>query len=79
MLWLKSYNIPVRLSEIERQLKEVFEDFKRIRDRLDSVEIKALESKKVYHRKLKNLFDKEEDTEKDKNTSVFLGPNGNPI
>jgi len=55
----------------EKKLKELRED-------LEKVEIKALESQKIYRRKLKNFVEGEEKTE-DLNKSVFLGPNGTPL
>jgi len=46
---------------------------------IDNIEIKILESKKVYQRKLKNLVDNEDKTDNNINQSILLGPNGSPV
>ena len=65
-------NIISRLDSLEKKLKEQ-------QELIEKVEIKALESQKVYRRKLKNLVGEEEEKDKDLNKSIFLSPNGNPI
>lgn len=60
-----------RINLLEKHHKELKED-------LEKVEIKALESQKIYRRKLKNFVEGGEKQE-DLNKSIFLGPNGAPI
>lgn len=68
------HSINLRFLELETQIKLIKQD-------LERVEVHALESRKVYARKLKNLM-KDEDKETDENNlkpSVFLGPDGKPL
>lgn len=62
-----------KIAGIEREVKD-------LREQIEKLEIKALESRKIYHKKLKNMFGEEkEESETNKNPSVFLSPNGSPI
>ena len=84
MFWKKSQDISEdchkKLSEFGETMHKVVRDIEDIRDKLDKLEIKALESRKTYHTKLKKLFGEEErESETNKNPSVFLNPNGAPL
>jgi len=69
-----------RLSDFDNKFSQIYNDMKILRENLDKVEIKALESQKVYKRKLKNLLgDEENKTENNLKPNVFLSPNGTPI
>lgn len=64
----------IDLSIIQRKIED-------LSDRMEKLEIKALESRKIYYKKLKNLYGDEEKKEEENNikTNVFLSPNGTPI
>lgn len=70
-------DIVLRLTEKVTILES---EIKNIKDSLEKLEIKALESRKVYHKKLQNLFgDEEKKSESNLKPSVFLSPNGDII
>lgn len=70
-------DILIRLSEKVAVLEG---EVKNIKDNLQKLEIKALESRRVYHKKLQNLFgDEEKKSESNLKPSVFLSPNGDTI
>jgi hypothetical protein len=68
-----------RLLNLETDVHLLQLKLKSVLDMIDNIEIKILESKKVYQRKLKNLVDNEEKTDNNINQQVLLGPHGNPI
>lgn len=84
MFWKKKEpenpNIQTKLLEFSDAIAELRRDLKDIRDNLEKMEIKVLESRKVYQRKLKNLVgdeDKEEmEEQKSINNPVILPYNG---
>lgn len=68
-----------RILNLETDVHLLQLKLKSVLDMIDNIEIKILESKKVYQRKLKNLVDNEEKTDNNINQQVLLGPHGNPI
>ena len=69
-----------KLAEVNDQLADLTRQMKQIRDDLEKMEIKVLESRKVYQRKLKNLVGDEEETQMEEtkgiNNPVILPYNG---
>lgn len=69
-----------KLADINDQLADLTRQMKQIRDDLEKMEIKVLESRKVYQRKLKNLVGDEEETQMEEskgiNNPVILPYNG---
>lgn len=79
--WKKKPDNQTTLGEFDLKLRKLELEIKDIRAELEKVDIKAMEAQKSYRAKLKRLtgdIDKEE-TETNKNPSVFLSPNGAPI
>ena len=77
MFWHRKDN--VRINKIETDVLLLQAKLKVMMDLLETLEIKILESKKVYQRKLKNLVEVEDKTDNNINQSVLLGPNGSPV
>lgn len=75
---LRIFRISSRVDELEKALEQLKREFKYYQEELAKMDIKVLESRKVYARKLKNLVDKEDITEETKgiNSSVILPYNG---
>ena len=73
-------SIQRKLIEFSDEIAALKRDMKDIRDSLEKMEIKVLESRKVYQRKLKNLVGDEETEEmsetKGINNPVILPYNG---
>jgi hypothetical protein len=69
-----------KLAEFGDQLADLTRQMKDMRNDLEKMEIKVLESRKVYQRKLKNLVGDEEETEMEEtkgiNNPVILPYNG---
>jgi hypothetical protein len=69
-----------KLLEFSDAIAELKRDMKEIKDSLEKMEIKVLESRKVYQRKLKNLVGDEQEEEmqeaKSINNPVILPYNG---
>lgn len=69
-----------KLAEFSDSLADLTRQIKQIRDDLEKMEIKVLESRKVYQRKLKNLVgdDEKDEMEETKgiNNPVILPYNG---
>jgi hypothetical protein len=69
-----------KLADINDQLADLTRQMKQIRDDLEKMDIKVLESRKVYQRKLKNLIGDEEEQDmqetKGINNPVILPYNG---
>ena len=71
------FRLSARVEDLERAMEQLKLEFKFYKEELEKMDIKVLESRKVYQRKLKNLVDKEEDTgEKDFNSPVILPYHG---
>lgn len=76
-------NYSKKLIEIEDALALHSRELKELRESLEKLEIKALESRKVYHKKLKNLLEEEESSKEEEegeakgiNNTVLLPENG---
>jgi len=76
----KLFRISARVEDLERAFAQLKQELKFYQDELAKMDIKVLESRKVYARKLKNLVDKEGQEEmseaKGINNSVILPYNG---
>lgn len=59
-----------KLIEFSDEIAALKREMKDIRDGLEKMEIKVLESRKVYQRKLKNLVGDEEDQEMDQSKGI---------
>lgn len=70
-----------KLVYLEHEVETLKLKFKFLQDKFEDLEIKALESRKIYHKKLKQEFGEEEKKESENNIkqSVLLGPNGTPV
>lgn len=79
MWWKKKDTENMKLTEFSDKFREFSKEMEDIKERLDKVEIKALESRKVYQKKLNALYGDEKKTDNNLNPSVFLNPHGNPI
>lgn len=69
------------LDEYGEKLEKLVKEMRDIRGELEKVDIKAMEAQKSYRAKLKRLTGdvEKEETETNKNSNVFLSPNGTPI
>lgn len=85
MFWNKKApeepSIQRKLAEFSDALADLTRQMKEVRNDLEKMEIKVLESRKVYQRKLKNLVGEEEESSKEEeeksiNTGVILPYNG---
>ena len=84
MFWNKKQveepNFQRKLADFSDQLADLTRQMKQVRDDLEKMEIKVLESRKVYQRKLKNLVGDEEETQMEEtkgiNNPVILPYNG---
>ena len=69
-----------KLIEFSDEIAALKRDMRDIRDNLEKMEIKVLESRKVYQRKLKNLVGDEEESQMEEtkgiNNPVILPYNG---
>ncbi len=66
-----------KLAEFSDQLADLTRQIKDMRNELEKMDIKVLESRKVYQRKLKNLVgDEEEEQSQNINSPVLLPDNG---
>lgn len=82
MFWRKNKEDPnqKKLIDLGIEFVKIQAEMKEIRDNLEKLEIKALESRKVYHQKLKKLYGEEEQkTENSIKESILLSPNGDFI
>jgi len=80
MSWFrKKVSDDIRIKNLETDFNLLSLKYKELLNQIETLEIKILESKKVYQRKLKNLVDTEEKTDNNINSNVLLGPNGTPI
>lgn len=59
-----------KLLEYSDAIAELRREIKDIKDNLEKMEIKVLESRKVYQRKLKNLVGDKEDEEMEEQKSI---------
>lgn len=79
-MWFnKKVSDDVRIKTLETDFNLLSLKLKALMDQMENLEIKILESKKIYQRKLKNLVECEEKTDNNIKPNVFLSPNGNPI
>lgn len=65
------------LLSLETEVGKIKKDLIDIKEALEKVEIKSLENRKLYHKKLKELYDKEEGETKDIYNGVLLKESGN--
>lgn len=79
--WTKKPDEQKTLGEFDLRIRKIEIEFKDIRAELEKIDIKAMEAQKSYRAKLKRLTGdvEKEETETNKNPSVFLSPNGAPI
>jgi len=67
------FRISARVSDLEMALKQLTLEFKFYKDEFEKHEIKSLESRKTYAKKLKQLEqNEEENSDKDLLDSVFI-------
>jgi uncharacterized protein YtpQ (UPF0354 family) len=67
------FRISARVEQLEGALAQLKIEFKYYKDEFEKLEIKALESRKIYGKKLKQILDKEENNEpKDIYNGVLL-------
>ena len=71
-------NYAKKLIEIEQKQGEFSILLKELRNDLDKLEIKALESRKIYHKKLKNLLGEEESSKEEEDMQQAKSIN-NPV
>jgi MoxR-like ATPase len=62
-----------KLLSILDDMERIKRDLKEIRNDLDSLEIKALESRKIYKKKLSKLVGDEEKEEEETNNPLIFG------
>jgi hypothetical protein len=79
--WFKSENITEkqRLNDALFEINKIKTELKDIQNTIEKLEIKALESRKLYHKKLKEIYGEEEpsgEKEKDIYKGVFLPDDG---
>lgn len=79
MWFRKKISEEVRIRNLETDVHLISLKLSQISEQLQTLEIKILESKKIYQRKLKNLVEDEEKKDNNINSNVLLGPNGIPI
>jgi len=68
------------LSTLHLKVLELSQEIKGLKEQVEKLEIKALESRKLYHKKLKDLYS-DEDVKSESNIkpSILLSPDGNFI
>jgi hypothetical protein len=70
------FKISARVCDLEKAFDQLKQEFKMYKDDFEKLEIKALESRKIYGKKLKQFVEREEESgkEEDKETlhSVLL-------
>ena len=62
----------VFLFELSDKMAEVTRELKQIKEDIEKLEIKALESRKIYHKKLKQEFGDDAKDEKSNSNPVLL-------
>jgi hypothetical protein len=65
----KLFRISARVEELDMAFKQLQHEFKFMKDEFEKLEIKSLESRKIYGKKLKQFVEKDDNTSKD---NVFL-------
>lgn len=66
-----------KINELSYDVSRLKIELKDIRDAIEKLEIKALEVKKLYHKKLNDLYGQEDKKGKDIYNGVLLSDNGN--
>lgn len=66
----KLFRISARVEDLEGAFKQLQHEFKLMKEQFELLEIKSLESRKIYGKKLKQFVEKDE--EKDPISDVFM-------
>jgi hypothetical protein len=73
---LKLFRISARVEDLEKAFNQLQQEFKIYKNDFEKLEIKALESRKIYHKKLKQFVErneKEEESSKEEEKGVVDG------
>jgi len=65
------FRISARVEDLERAFKDLQQEFKFYKEELEKIEIKALESRKIYAKKLKRLEEVEENEKEDNSKGIY--------
>jgi len=71
--WIFRVKDQVKLEQIQKQISDINEELRKQRDKLTELDIKVLENRRVYHKKLMNLDKEIEKPEEEKTKSFYSG------
>lgn len=67
------FRISARVDELERAFLQLKQEFGFYKNEFEKLEIKALESRKIYGKKLKQLVEREEESSKEGEKDIYSG------